>query len=123
MRDPDVYLMAVGQSNQNMIDLFKEHTLDLSTLRLLGIKRIAPHRVVFIEDNVEFFRAAELAQFIIVVGIGPGFVSVFQSPLVGLTEIGENFSLRCYVGRDISYRRRRKIAPQSYASRQQECDN
>ena len=63
------------------------------------IKRIASNGVVLIEDNVKLFGVAQLAEFIVLVQIGPRFRTVFQPFPIRLAEVGENLSL----GGDVVY--------------------
>ena len=83
---------------------------------LFGIERVAPHCIVFFEDNVKLLKIAQLSPFIVGVGIGPGFVAVFQSSFIGLAETRENLTLRSGASGNLSHWRTGEVVAQGGTS-------
>src|ERR1043166_2754302 len=85
---------------------------------LFCVVRVSPNRVAFIEDNVKFFRIPELSELIVLVGVRPRFVAVFEAALVGLAKHGEDFALRRHIGGNGLNRLGGKIAADCHAARE-----
>jgi hypothetical protein len=90
----------------------------ISPAALLAGERVAPYCVVFIEDHVKFFGIPQLTQFIVVIGLGPALVAVFQPTPFGLAEIIKNFPLGGDVILDALHRGGGKVSTQRNTSRQ-----